>query len=118
MSARRRRDADMTVESATDNNDSNNSDGLVPVHVGITCAEAIVYHIPALLRLPESLADGLIDAVATGRADDFDETIHPAIAALLDWLEEHRDVWEVQLDPSIHTQDGEDLDIRFIDVQP
>jgi hypothetical protein len=108
----------MTAENATDNNDSNEDDGLVPVHVGITCAEAVVYHIPALLRLPQPIAVGLIDAVATGRADDFDETIHPAIAALLHWLEDHRDVWEGQLDPSIHTQDGEDLDIRFIDVQP
>ena len=90
----------------------------VPVRVGITCAEAQVLHIPAVLHLPPELAAGLEDAVRTGRADDWDyDDLHPAMAWLLDWLEEHREAWENQLDYGLHCQDGEDLEIRNVEVE-
>ncbi|MFC1435374.1 hypothetical protein ACEZDB_32510 [Streptacidiphilus sp. N1-3] len=99
--------------------DGTDAEDLIPtvaVHVGITCAEAVVFHIPAVLYLPAELAAGLEDAARTGRADNWDEDSHPAMAWLWEWLEDNREAWEDQLDMGVHTQDGEDLEIRNFEV--
>ena len=102
--------------AATTSTTTTAAEGTVAVRVGITCAEATVLHVPAVLQLPPDLAAGLEDAVRTGRADNWDDPMHPAIAALLDWLEDNRDEWEAQLDYGVHIQDGEELEIRSFEV--
>jgi hypothetical protein len=91
-------------------------DNLTTVHVKISCAEAQVLLVPVDLRLPAALAQGLSEAVRTGRAEDYGDDIHPAMAELLDWLEAHREVWEDQIDYGVHCQDGEDLEIRWVEL--
>ncbi|MEZ0070272.1 hypothetical protein ABIA32_006324 [Streptacidiphilus sp. MAP12-20] len=84
--------------------------------VRIYCAEAQTLLVPARVWLPADLADGLQQALAAGRADDFDGDMHPAVAELLDWLEDNRETWERQIDYGLHCQDAEDLEIRWVEV--
>ncbi|WP_431959363.1 hypothetical protein [Actinacidiphila sp. bgisy160] len=100
-----------------DEDDDEWDDGMVPVRMGITCAEACVFHIPAVVRIPPELAAGVREAVEAGRADDWGDDMHPAMAELYDWLEGNRDAWENQLDMGVHTQDGEDLEIRSVEPE-
>ena len=42
--------------------------------------------------------------------------MHPAMAELLDWLEDNRELREDQIDYGVHIQDGEYLEIRSFEV--
>jgi hypothetical protein len=103
-------------DDTLDDDGEGEDDGLVPLSVGIVCAESQVFRIPATVRVPPDLADGVRRAVAEGRADDWHEDMDPAMRELYEWLDDNREQWEDQLNEGTMCQDAEDLEIRHVEL--